>query len=164
MTTREMPDAPSADQSVSLKDVRGWITFRIARLHAKLNEEALQILRENGGLSLMEWRLLLLLHDFGPSPQSILCRASLMDKAMVSRAMRRLQKTGLVREKAGSADMRQRILVPTPKGRALYDRIRPLMLARQTRLDDALSVDERELLMAALEKLDDAVPTRDATL
>ena len=82
------------------------------------------------GLSPPEWRVLLTLAQHPDASANEITTSWAMEKMAVSRAVRRLERTGRIRRRVDGADRRRYALILTPKGRRLYQRILPMANAR----------------------------------
>ena len=131
-----------------------FVTFRLTRIQARLNAEASRILRMNGGLSLTQWRIFVMLEAHGEQTATDIIRHTQIDKAQISRAARDMIATGLLTQRVNPIDQRAHLLDFTKLGREAFDRARPHMRARQTRLLDALTPDEIKLFYDVLDKLE----------
>lgn len=112
--------------------------------------------RARFGLKIAEWRIIAVLAHAEPLTQFGIAQATEMDKITVSRAVRTLMERGLVTRAVGEADARERQVRLSAEGRQLHRDIAPLALDAERELLGALSIEEREVLMAALAKLKEA--------
>jgi DNA-binding MarR family transcriptional regulator len=71
----------------------------------------------------------------------------------VSRATARMESAGLLARLPDPEDGRGWLLRLKPAGRALYNKVVPMVQAREEFLLDALDASEREILTRALDKL-----------
>ena len=143
---------PSGGESQLLQQL---LTFRISRVNARLNAQALRILRRTTGLTLTQWRILVALDALGDSSLSRIVEATQMHKAMVSRTVKSMLQQGLLQTKRNPKDMRAHILGMTVAGRGQYDIARPAMRQRQIALRAAIGEDNVAGLLSALDLLDD---------
>lgn len=147
-----------ADGALALSD---FVTYRITRLHAQLNAQASAILRDNGGLTLAQYRILALVANFGPASSAVLTRNSNFDKGQFSRKLRTLVERGLVHTAPDPGDQRVQLLSLSAAGRRMYDRVAPLMLERQNHLRAALGMARIERLFSDISALGEAAERRD---
>lgn len=119
---------------------------------------------EEFGLSLPEWRLLALITRFSPVRFSELTSRSSMDKGQVSRTLRVMGKSGLIkmkvlkqRSRSAEALAAPVVVSVTAKGRSLYESVLPVARRRQAEMLLNLSPTERVQLYAILDKLFGAV-------
>jgi DNA-binding MarR family transcriptional regulator len=137
-----------------------FLTYRLSRVQAKLNAQANALLRDHAGMSLSKWRVLALVSTAGTTRLSDLARIAALDKGLVSRNVKALVAEGLMSSKQDDIDNRVQHLSLTAKGQALFDRILPRMQQRQAHLRAALDAHERDVLDAALDKLELAAEWR----
>lgn len=138
-------------------DLQKMVTFRLSRLNAKVTAQAAQILSDTSGLSLSQWRIMVMVDAYGRTTPAEIVRVTGFDKSQVSRTIKRMVADGLLTSETSQSDQRAHLIDFTDKGRALYDRGRPAMRARQTRLINSLSASELETLFRAFDKLEQAL-------
>ena len=133
-----------------------FLTFRLMRVHTKLNAQATRILRETSGLTLSQWRVLALIGAEGEARMSDIARATALDKGLLSRNLKALIEAGQIEANADDADHRAQKLRLSAAGQALFERTLPVMRARQARLRADLSAEELETFYTVLDKLEHA--------
>ena len=129
---------------------------RTTRLFARRFEAAF-------GLSLAEWRVLVVVGRFGTITPSTVAERADMDKVKVSRATACLVATGLLEQGPAPHDGRARLLRLTRKGRAVHDSIVPLALAMEAQLASGLSDEEWTMLRTCLRRLQEHVRSLEST-
>ncbi len=115
------------------------------------------IVREAGGLSLTQWRVLAAVAEQPGRSANEIVAVTPMDKAIVSRAVKRLLDMALITRRASRSDGRLSHIHLTAKGRRIYER-----LAREARTVErdllaGFSAAEREAASDLLAKLSAAV-------
>lgn len=130
------------------------VTFRLARLHVKLNAQAARILKESAGISLSQWRVMVVIESHGKITPAEYARRTGFDKGLISRTVKRMIKEGLLSSDLSALDHRSHTIDITEKGSALFEKARPHMRHRQSQLLDALTVTERKILFTAFDKLE----------
>ncbi len=133
-----------------------FLTYRLARVQARLNAQATRILRDKAGLSLPQWRILALIGSHEPASSAKLANIFAFDKALFSRKLKDLVADGLVVSETDENDHRVHHLKLSCRGRVLYESTLPHMRARQRALLGSLSNGEVEAFFSALEKLENA--------
>ena len=133
------------------------VSYRISRLHGRLNAQAARILSNSADISLSQWRILVMVDVDDEISASEIVRRTKMDKAMVSRAIKSLSQAGLVQVIVSKADQRLHKIRMTDQGRARFDRALPAMLARQHGLVEGLDDEEQNQLFSILSKLEAAI-------
>ncbi|MDU8927121.1 MarR family transcriptional regulator [Alisedimentitalea sp. MJ-SS2] len=134
--------------------LRQMLTYRLTRLNAKMNAQAIRVLGENGGLSQTQWRVLVLIDYLGPTTPARVGREIVMDKGQLSRAIKTMSARGLIRVEASESDHRAHIVSMTDEGREMFERARPAMRQRQLDFSEGLTAQEREVLFRAMDKLE----------
>ncbi len=129
-------------------DLQRFFPYRLAVLSEQVSQSLALVYRERFGLSRDEWRVLAALDDAGTVKTADVIAATTLDKMPVSRAIGSLQAQGHVERVADPADGRGWLVRLTPSGRALFQKIAPLVQAREAFLLEPLGADER----AALER------------
>ncbi len=146
--------ATGLHDSESLKNM---LSYRFARLNARLNAQASKILSQNGGLSLTQWRVLVMLDTLGETSHKKIADKTEFDKGLLSRTIKGMVKNGIIKSKINQSDGRGHILEMTDVGRSVFKNAKPHMRQRQQNLLDCLSDSEREILFIAISKLDAAL-------
>lgn len=105
------------------------------------------------GISLPEWRVMLTLTRHPGMAAMAVAALWGMDKMAISRAVRRLERAGLVKRTPAARDRRSFGLDLTPEGRRRHRAIEPAATARYRDFLHALSPREVAQLRKLLEKL-----------
>lgn len=135
-------------------DLARVTAYRLAVLSNRLTLWSARVYRREFGISVLEWRVLAILAELGPSLARDIAEFSVLDKSNVSRAVSRLTARGLVEQAGHPVDGRSRILTLTAKGKALHRRIAARSRQREDALFEGFSPVERSDLAALLERLD----------
>ncbi|PWQ99406.1 MarR family winged helix-turn-helix transcriptional regulator [Leucothrix pacifica] len=134
-----------------------FLTYRLNVLSNLLNKQTVRFLKDEHGIAIPDWRVLLLLVQGGPMSIRDLASLSRADKALISRVVSRLIDLGLVVRKTNDYDARLVQVSITEKGRDVFNNIQPRARVRQQVLRSILEPDELEVLDRALTKLTDFV-------
>jgi len=134
-----------------------FLTFRVSKLHGKLNAQASRILQASVGITLNQWRIIAFIGDAGQITASKLIRETALDKGLVSRNVSMLIRDGLVTSAPDKTDTRVRILQLTEAGQAIYDTALPRMRQRQVDLRSTVSAGELETFLRVIAALEAAV-------
>lgn len=126
---------PHAAQSQSLEDL---VAVRIVRIAEVMTRLATQTIEARVGLRNTDLRLMNLLDGTDGISVNEIARRAHVDKAWVSRTLRHLEDSGLVRRKGDRDDSRLTVVALSDKGRTLLDQVRPLARAREAELLDGL--------------------------
>ncbi|MCP5074153.1 MAG: MarR family transcriptional regulator [Rhodobacteraceae bacterium] len=140
------------------------VTFRLSRLHAKVNAQSTRILNKSAGLSLSQWRIMVMIETHGKITPSEFVRLTKFDKGLVSRTVKGMITEGLLQTESSESDQRSHLLNMTAKGLELFETARPYMRVRQARLRDCLTEKERRILFQAFDKLEQATDDLDELL
>ena len=148
--------------SVSLKEdsdllqLQNFLTFRMAKVQARLNAQAMRILKKTAGIGLSQWRVIAMIGTGGGEPvlAAEIKRATGYDKGLFSRTLRGLIDDGLILSTTVREDQRRQALCLTAAGAAVYNRTLPVMRRRQENLRNTLEPQEVSALYTALEKLE----------
>lgn len=127
---------------------------RAARLVSQGYDRALA----STGLRTTQFSLLSALDRHGPHNPADLAEALLMDRTTMSRAVRPLERDGLVAVQPDPEDGRGRILAITPTGRAKLEEARPLWAQAEARQREAYGEERSRQLHALLADLVRTVP------
>lgn len=138
-----------------------FLTYRFARVQAKLNSQAGRILRDSAGITLSQWRIIAWIGNTGTTRPSELARDSALDKGLVSRNLKILIARGLIATKGDPKDHRARNLSLTASGRAVFESTLPRMQARQRRLRGTLDASELRAVYRILDKLEIAAEDKE---
>ena len=149
-----MAAAKTANGDVQTRSLQDLVSYRLSRVQARLNAQATKILRANGGLTLVQWRVLVLLRAFGESTVGRIARESQFDKALISRTAQSLVRQGYVEMRLDASDQRQHLLRMTKAGAHIFDQAAPHMHARQETLMASLTDKQRRVLFTALDRLE----------
>ena len=158
MSQKEVARIAEAQPELQLQQ---FLTYRLARVQAKLNAQASRLLRDTAGITLTQWRILALIGIEGLQRSADLSRLAALDKGMISRNVKLLLQDELVLTEGDENDQRAQTLVLTEKGRKLVDRTLPVMRKRQALLRGALDAGELATLYRALDKLELAADAQD---
>ena len=134
-------------------DPQSHAAFQIVALANRISASASRAYLRCFGIGVMEWRVLALAALRPGITAGEVSVVSGVDKSPVSRAVRSLIALGHLRSAEDASDNRRSPLFLTPSGEALHDRIILASLAREERLLDGLSADERQTLFDLFKRL-----------
>ena len=141
---------PARDAALRLED---FLPYRL-NVVASLTSQALsRIYAERYKFGVPEWRILVILGEFGAMTGKTIGNHSHMHKTKVSRAVALMERRKLVVRKANRDDLRESILSLTPAGQTIYDDLAPAALDFAERLLDAVEPGDRPALDRALRKI-----------
>ena len=134
-------------------DLQRFLPYRIALLSESVSQCIAQVYRERFVLTRDEWRVLAALADAGTVKTGDVIQSTTLEKMQVSRAVTRLQAEGLLERVPDPEDGRGWLLRLKPAGRALFQKIAPMVQAREAFLLEALEPAERAVLERAIDRL-----------
>ena len=135
-------------------DLLTFIPFRLNRLAATFSE-ALAADYARFGIDIPEWRVLATLgQQDDPCTAQYVVTCTHTHKSRISRAVAHLVELELVVRGGSRKKKRQILLKLSPRGRAVYEQLVPLMLAGERRATACLSEDEIRTLAEILGKLE----------
>ncbi len=105
------------------------------------------------GLSVSEWRTMAVLGANHALSASEIVELSGIDKVNVSRAIKGLRESGLLKRDIDGDDRRRAVLRLTDSGVEVFNRLIPKVVALEEQLLEGLSHDERETLLRLMEKV-----------
>lgn len=151
-----MAIADSPQRTRHDRPLQHLLSFRLSRVQAKLNAQATKILKTNGGLTLVQWRILVMMQTIGETTVGQIARETQFDKALISRTAQTLVTQGLVEMRTGDKDHRKHMLTMTEAGQSVLDRAAPHMVARQDALRASMTEEQLSTLFQALDLLETA--------
>lgn len=132
----------------------GFIPFRLNRLAYEVSSDLASVYSERFGIDIVEWRILVTLAFSEPCTAQSIVISTRTHKSRISRGVKRLVDAKLVKGKPDHEDARAVELVRTAKGRALYEKMVPLVLEKEKALLGCLTPKERRQFESALSKLE----------
>lgn len=134
-------------------DLQRFLPYRLSTLAEQVSQCIAGVYRERFGLSRDEWRVLAALADRGTVRTAAVIESTSLEKMPVSRALASLQGRGHVERVPDPDDGRGWLVRLTAGGRALFQKIAPMVQAREAFLLEGLDAEEREVLDRAIERL-----------
>jgi len=132
--TRKKQMTLENQKTVDSRPLKDSVSFRLNVLTSVLNRHAERYLKKQYGIAIPDWRAIATLVDGGVMSVRELSAQSKMDKAMVSRVVKRLIGSGYVLSEPDPADGRLLILKISASGLELHRRINPNFVERDERL------------------------------
>ena len=127
---------------------------RMPAVYAASRRQGQNLLKQSGGLSIVEWRTLWDLHDVGPLTIRELAMLQRMDHSLLSRALPQMRDKGYVTMRRDERDGRQTVVELAPKGHALYSQAAPVMANRRKALRDTFSQEEIETFVSLIDRFE----------
>lgn len=148
------PNAEDPVDGPERAPLHSLLTYRLSRVQAKLNAQAVKLLRESVGLTLVQWRVIALVGAAGDTRLSDLAKEAVLDKGLLSRNLKTLIDQGLIQSTQDELDHRVQHLSLSPEGQAVYERALPITGRRQDWLRKDLTEEEIKVFFHVLEKLE----------
>lgn len=142
---------------------REFVTYRISQIAARMSSHAAKVLRDECGLSVVQWRILSLLGVSAPVTSSVLVKLIAMDAGLFSRNLKKMVDAGLITSKTDPLDQRQQILRLTRSGKDQFEKAAPVMSARRVMLIDNISERDRQTFFKVLNQLEDNLEKANAS-
>ena len=115
-------------------DLNAFLPYRLNIAASRISRAFSDRYREEFGISIPEWRVLVHLHQSGNvSVRDIEARVD-MEKSKVSRAASRLEAAGYITKAVNGNDRRLLALALTPQGEALVARLLPVAMSYQAEM------------------------------
>ncbi|CAN5752066.1 hypothetical protein BH09PSE5_BH09PSE5_04950 [soil metagenome] len=147
---KELKKDVTKDSSKS--DLANLLSYRLSIASNLLSRSQSLRFEAVSDISLPEWRVLVLVNDYGPLPVKSLSRHAGLDFGQASRLVSRMCEAGLV-SKEKTDDARSVNLSLTTAGRALHRKLWKLAMACNDDFLASLKKDERTVLLKALDSL-----------
>ena len=134
-------------------DLNAFLPYQFSQLADVVSHSVATVYESRLGISRDDWRVLVAVNQARHMRATDIAQHTTLDKMQVSRAIARLEKKGFVSRMADADDKRQQILVATSAGQAAYEKVSPLMMARNDYLLQDLNATEREVLQRYLDQV-----------
>lgn len=149
---KKTPPSHEKDGGARL-DLAAYFPYRLAVLAKHVALAVADVYAKRFALSRQEWRVIAAMGGAARIATRDIGRVTTLDKMEISRAMSRLEARGLIARSPDDTDRRNKIVMMTPAGRALYEQIVPLALEREAALLNTLDDAERVAFERTMEKL-----------
>lgn len=127
--------------------------YRLSILSETFSQLLAEEYQAKYGLSVSQWRVLLVVSLRSPTTAAEICKETRLDKMTVSRAVRYLIHRKLISIADNPDDRRSRHLNPSSNGREICDNVIPALEAYQSQVLDSLTEIEKITLEAIFFKL-----------
>jgi len=149
-TTKAEAEQTKGRQKLQLEQ---FVPARLAYVSRQLSKFEARKYAEEFGITIPEWRIIVCIANVNSCSSGDICSYTGMDKQMVHRAVTRLAALGHIIARISDEDRRSNALRLSKRGRAIYDRIVPIVLDQEALLLNCLSLEERKSLLRTLAKL-----------
>lgn len=153
--------ANSAIADAPHRELTQFLSYRVVRLHHALNAQAVSVLDQVAGITLLQWRVIAMVGSGTAMTSRDIGRKSIIDPALISRTVKGLEGAGLLNTSRQAKDRRVINLFLTASGREVYNRTLPHMQMRQDSLLEALDPREQDAIFKIFDKLERAANRRE---
>jgi DNA-binding MarR family transcriptional regulator len=144
-----------ADQAeaVPVLKLDNFLPHRLNLCSGSVSAALSGIYAERHQIGVPEWRVIVILGEYGRLTAKEIGVHGQMHKTKVSRAVAVLEKRQFVTRRANVADLREAFLSLTPDGRAIYDDVAPQAVEFVNRLMAAIDPSDREAFSRVVKQL-----------
>ncbi len=135
-----------------------YVTYYFTVLANKLSSGASRLYLKHFGIGIIEWRVMAMLAIEPDIPPARICQVIGIDKAAVSREMRKLEGKGYLTVEDDPTSQRKKSLRLTESGYALHDQVIRVALERERRLLSDLTPAEADTLVDLLARTTRQIP------
>jgi DNA-binding MarR family transcriptional regulator len=132
-----------------------FLPYQLQVMTTLMSQALSRLYARHHRLGIPEWRVLVVLGQFGWMNGKAICTHTHMHKTKVSRAVAILEGRKLVARCANRADMRESLVSLTPAGRTIYEELAPHAVEFMRRLTEILTPSDREAFHRAIKQLTD---------
>ncbi|WP_417515898.1 MarR family winged helix-turn-helix transcriptional regulator [Minwuia sp.] len=126
------------------------LNFQVVALSNKLSLTVARRALADDGLTLREWRIMMVVFIFGPSIARKISEIALLDPAHVSRTVHAMRRNGLVEFRENAEDRRQIIVALTAEGDRIARAVLPKSVAINAAFREIYTDEEFATLIALL--------------
>lgn len=141
------------DQNKPDFDLQDFFPYQVRVFYKAVSQSVTNIYSSLHGLSVQEWRVMAVLGNNQPLTASELVEMSSMDKVQISRAIKKLEETGLLYRQEDHEDRRRVHLTLSRRGNEIFKELVPLVKELEKDLLAGLSEDELNTLLTLMEKV-----------
>lgn len=138
-------------------ELHNFLPYQLSVLTNKISTGIAKFYRDQYGINVPEWRVLVILSETNHQTAKDLANHSQMDKVKISRTMKALEIKGLIIERTCKQDARARRYNLTINGRQLINEVKPKALAFENELIKSLKEDEIKLFQSCIDTLNQQV-------
>jgi DNA-binding MarR family transcriptional regulator len=131
-----------------------FLPYRLNILAQTVSQQLSVIYTARFALDIPQWRILANLASRGDLTAQAIAKITLSHKSTISRAVASLEERRLIERATDTDDKRAFVLRLTPKGKALFSELLPLVLDFEKSLLGRLEAAERKALLAGLAALE----------
>lgn len=137
-----------------------FLPYRFSRLTNRLSRDLAALYEEQFGINRTQWRVMSVLLCSGEQTAQYIADRTVMDKSVISRAVKGLIEIEYVRRGVSQTDGRTAPLKLTAYGLRVANQVADLVLQEERKLKAALTREEQDALDHILSRLQSAVEGR----
>ncbi len=130
-----------------------YFPYQVRIFYRAISQSVTNIYSTMFGLTVSEWRAMAVLGSHEPLSASDIVERSSIDKVNASRAIKGLQKRGLLERQVDPDDGRRAMLRLSPEGQKVFQTLVPLVQALENQLLEGLSATERDTLWELMNRV-----------
>lgn len=134
-------------------DLQEFFPYLVRAYHLAVSGSLSLVYSKRLGIVVTEWRAMAALGSERSLSASEIVQRTDMDKVVVSRAIKGLQKAGFLRRDIDGQDKRRVVLSLTKEGREAFELVLPLVQKREQELLKGFSTQEQQTLLAMMERV-----------
>jgi DNA-binding MarR family transcriptional regulator len=140
-------------EPAALLRLEDFLPHKLNVLSSLVSQALTRVYGQRYGIGIPEWRVLVMLGQYGVMTGKQVGAHTHMHKTKVSRAVAQLEQRKYVARRANRADLREAFLSLTPAGRAIYQEAAPIALDFTNRLSEVVAPSDRAAFDRAMRLL-----------
>lgn len=145
------------DEVISEFNLRAFFPYKIRVFYRMVSHSVEKLYGPKFGLSAPEWRTMAVLGPNNTMSASEIVERSSMTKVIVSRAIKSLQTSGLMRRDINGDDKRKVVLRLTQQGNAIFTELAPKLLELEMKLLDGIPYKDVLKMLEIMDKIQDNI-------
>ncbi len=134
-------------------DIKHFLPYQLSILSNLVSGLIAEEYKARFGITVPEWRVIVVLANAGELTATDIAEATLMDKVRVTRTVQSLIKAKIASRRASKEDGRSTLLTLTKKGLAIYNEIIPLAKEAESKIMETLTPKDRKDLQRMIKKM-----------
>lgn len=131
-----------------------FVPFRLNRLAAEVSTKLAEVYSDRFGIDIVEWRILITLAAHESCSAQFIVNCTRTHKSRISRGVSRMIELKLVARNESKGDRRETLLRLTAKGKALHQKLVPVVLEQERKMMECLDESEFVAFTHAMDKLE----------
>lgn len=134
-------------------DLKDFFPYQVRVFYRAVSQSIAEVYTETHGLTVYQWRVMVVLGNRQPLSASEVVDYSSLDKVQVSRAIKGLLGRDFIERRVDSVDKRKVNLLLTDEGTRVLEELVPLVLKREAEILEGLSSDEKKILQSLMSRV-----------